>query len=117
MILFWLGFLVPMVFAWGEFAANICRGPEIAILVSGFVIAFGGSLSPEARCLGCLYDFRCYFPTFVDYYCGDFGFLVRLIVQRKESDNISSGHLLAKRTQLQVDVQTEFFGQSLPLNC
>ena len=36
--------------------------------------------------------------------CGDFGFLVRLIVQRKESDDISSGHLVAKRTQLQVDV-------------
>jgi hypothetical protein len=105
LILFCLDFFVPMIFAWCEFAANVCRGPEIAITVSGSVIDFGGSASPETRSLCCLYDFGCNFAAFVDYYCGDFGFLVGLVVQGKKSDNISPGQLVAERTQLQVDVK------------
>ena len=94
-----------MTFARGEIAANVCRGPEVAIMVSGSVIDMCGSASPEARSLCCLYDFGCNFAAFVDYYCGDFGFLVCLVVQGKKSDDISPGQLVAERTQLQVDVK------------
>ena len=108
---FWLGFLVPTVWAWGGFAANICRGPEIAITGPGPVTTFGGSSSPDARCLGCLCDFRCYFPTFVDYYDGNFRFPFCLIVQWEESDDISFGHFVTEQSQ------RSFLVLSPPLNC
>ena len=105
MILFCLYFFVPMIFAWGEFAANVCRGPEVAIMVSGSVIDMCGSASPEARSLCCLYDLGFNFAAFVDYYCGDFGFLVGLVAQGIKTNDISPGQLVAEGTQFQVDVK------------
>ena len=77
----------------------------VAIPVTGSVIDFDGSTSPDTGCLCCLCDFCGDFAVFVDKYCGDFGFLVGLVVQGKEIDDISPGQLVAKRTQLQVDVK------------
>jgi hypothetical protein len=92
-----------MIFAWGKFAANVCRGPEVAITVSGSVIDFGGSASPETRCLCCLYDFGCNFAATTT--VGILDSLFAWLFKGKKSDDISPGHLLAKRTQLQVDVK------------